>query len=192
MARPREFDTRLALEQAMQVFWTKGYEAASLADLIRAMGISKSSLYETFGSKHELFLASIGLYSETAIGRLSSQLDADVSARRAIESLFAMFVEDSLGADPRGCLLCNCAGEVVPRDSLAAARIAEGMGKLEDAFQRTVVRGQAAGEIAPTHDARALARYLTCVATGLRIMGKARPTRRALKDMARLALKALD
>ena len=192
MARPREFDTRQALEKAMGVFWSKGYEAASLADLIRAMGISKSSLYQTFGSKHELFLASIGLYSETAIGRLSGQLDAEASARRAIESLFAMFIDESLGADSRGCLLGNCAGEVASRDPQAAARIAEGMGKLEEAFQRTVVRGQAAGEIPETHDARALARYLTCVANGLRVMGKARPRRVALEDMARLALAALD
>ncbi len=192
MARPREFDTRQALENAMGVFWTKGYEAASLANLIRAMGISKSSLYQTYGSKHDLFLASLGLYSETAVGRLSGQLDADVSARRAIESLFTMFIDESLGPDPRGCLLCNCAGEVASRDELAAARIAEGMGKLEDAFHRTVVRGQGAGEIPGTHDARALARYLTCVAIGLRVVGKAKPSRRALNDMKRLALTALE
>jgi len=192
MARPREFDTRQALENAMGVFWTKGYEAASLTDLIAAMGISKSSLYETYGSKHELFLASIGLYSETMIGRLSGQLDAEVSARRAIESLFAMFIDEALGSDPRGCLLGNCASEVAARDPRAAARIAEGMGKLEDVFHRTVVRGQGAGEIPDTHDARSLARYLTCIANGLRIMGKATPDRRALNDMKRLALTALD
>lgn len=192
MARPREFDARQALEHAMQVFWTEGYEAASLAGLTRAMGISKSSLYETFGSKHELFLASLGLYSETELGRMSGHLDADVSARRAIESLFAMFVERALGSDPRGCLLGNCASEVGPRDPLAAARIAEGMGKLEDAFRRTVARGQAAGEIPETHDALSLARYLTCVANGLRVMGKATPDRGVLNDMKRLALAALD
>lgn len=192
MARPREFDTRHALENAMGVFWTKGYEAASLAGLTRAMGISKSSLYETFGSKHELFLASIGLYSETMIGRLSGQLDAQVSARGAIESLFAMFIDEALGPDPRGCLLGNCASEVASHDPQAAARIAKGMGKLEDLFHRTVVRGQAAGEISGDHDARALARYLTCVANGLRVMGKVTPDRRALTDMKRLAMTALD
>ena len=139
-----------------------------------------------------MFLASIDLYSERAIGRLTGQLESDVSARRAIDSLFSMFIEEALGPDPRGCMLGNCASELAPRDPLAAVRIADGMGKLEDAFRRTVVRGQGAGEIPETHDSRALARYLTCVANGLRVMGKATPDRRALNDMARLALTALD
>jgi len=56
MARPREFDRNLVLEKAMQVFWSQGYEATSLTDLARSMGLSKSSLYDTFGSKHDLFL----------------------------------------------------------------------------------------------------------------------------------------
>ena len=57
MGRPREFDQTQALEDAMQVFWAKGYDATSLCDLLESMGISRSSLYEAFGSKHELFLA---------------------------------------------------------------------------------------------------------------------------------------
>ncbi|HEX9701827.1 MAG TPA: TetR/AcrR family transcriptional regulator, partial [Rhodospirillales bacterium] len=65
MPRPREFETSEALNQAMQVFWTKGYEATSLADLIGAMNLSKSSFYDTFGSKHEVFLAAIEHYKQT-------------------------------------------------------------------------------------------------------------------------------
>jgi len=61
MARPREFDRNLVLEKAMQVFWSQGYEATSLTDLARSMGLSKSSLYDTFGSKHDLFLESIDI-----------------------------------------------------------------------------------------------------------------------------------
>ena len=59
MARPREFSTDDALGQAMDMFWSKGYQATTLGDLTRAMGISKSSFYDTFGSKHALYLSSL-------------------------------------------------------------------------------------------------------------------------------------
>ena len=62
MGRPREFNENEALESAMQVFWAKGYDGASLGELTSAMGLSKSSLYDTFGSKHELFIAAVERY----------------------------------------------------------------------------------------------------------------------------------
>ena len=70
MARPREFSTDDALGQAMDVFWSKGYQATTLGDLTRAMGISKSSFYDTFGSKHELYLASLERYRAAMHERL--------------------------------------------------------------------------------------------------------------------------
>lgn len=65
MARPREFDVDKVLDAAMAAFWTKGYEATSLADLTSAMGLSKSSFYKAFGSKRALFLTIMDRYGET-------------------------------------------------------------------------------------------------------------------------------
>ena len=70
MARPREFDTTEALSQAMQVFWSKGFKATSLNDLLDAMGLSKSSFYDTFGSKHEVFLETIEHYKKTMTAQM--------------------------------------------------------------------------------------------------------------------------
>ena len=82
MARPREFDANDALEQAMQVFWDKGYQSASLNALTEAMGISKSSFYEAFGSKHELYLSALEHYNATVSGRVVGQFERQrVSAR---------------------------------------------------------------------------------------------------------------
>ncbi len=72
MARPREFSTDDALGQAMDVFWSKGYQATTLGDLTRAMGISKSSFYDTFGSKDALYLASLERYRAALHDRLLS------------------------------------------------------------------------------------------------------------------------
>ena len=68
MARPREFDVDDALDRAMNVFWAKGYEATSMSDLMAAMDLSKSSLYDTFGSKHELFLSALQRYKRQGNG----------------------------------------------------------------------------------------------------------------------------
>ncbi len=193
MARPREFNPDEALEQAMQAFWSKGYEATSLSDLTRAMGISRSSFYETFGSKHALFLDAIERFGDTAVERSVAGLEGDGPARAAIAQVFGRVVDNAVGrGDRRGCFVCNCATEVSPHDPEAAARVAACLGRFEAAFHAAVTRGQRAGEIAADRDPRALARYLTSSLNGLGVMTKARPDRAALDDVVRVVLSALD
>mgnify|MGYP001328507648 CR=1 FL=1 len=193
MARPREFSETKVLEQAMEVFWTKGYEATSLVDLIRAMGISKSSFYEAFGSKHELFIDAIESYIETRVGFVVNLLDRELSGKRAIENIFRIILEmETSEAGGRGCLLCNCAVEISRRDPEAAALVAGGMRRLEDAYFRAVERGQAAGEIRADRDARALARFLVSSENGMMVMAKANPDREGISDIARISLSVLE
>ncbi len=197
MGRPREFDERQALEQAMQVFWAKGYEAASLCDLIQAMGLSKSSFYDTFGGKNDLFIATLDWYRDTVVasftGKLRSRSEELGSARAAIAEAFDMAVESAAGDEGRrGCFLGNCAVEVSGNDPVAAARIRAGIGATENAFHDAIRTGQGQGEIAAKHDPRALARSLTSSLNGLRMMAKVNPEEARLRDIAGLALSVLD
>ena len=193
MARPREFDTTEALNEAMQVFWTKGFEATSLNDLIGAMKLSKSSFYDTFGSKHEVFLAAIEHYKKTMTAQVSAVSELDALARKLIGSLFERAVERMTEeGGRRGCFLNNCAVEVALHDPAAAKLIGGGFGIMEDTFFALVQRGQTEGEIDTDKDPRALARYLTSSLNGIMVMGKANPDREALSDIARIALTALD
>ncbi len=193
MARPREFDTTEALNQAMNVFWTKGYEATSLTDLTGAMGLSKSSFYDTFGSKHEVFLAAIEHYKKTVTSQVSAVSGLDAPARKLIESLFdraANRMTEEGGK--RGCFLNNCAVEIVLHDPTAAKLVGGGLDIIEDTFFALVTRGQREGEIAPEKDARSLARYLNSSLNGLMVTGKATPDREALSDIASTALSVLN
>ena len=197
MGRPREFDERQALEQAMQVFWAKGYDATSLCDLMQAMGLSKSSLYDTFGSKNDLFLSAIEHYCETVQARFLGELRArqrDLgSARAAIAGVFEATVEMAAGGEnQRGCFLGNCAAEVAGHDPAASARVRAGMKATENALFDVVKAGQDDGEIPAGRDARALARSLTSSLNGLRTMAKLDPNEAGLRDIARLAVSVLD
>lgn len=194
MARPREFDTEEALEKALGVFWAKGYEAASLCDLIAAMGISKSSFYEAFGSKRELFLATLDRYNEQEAGRRARDLIAGAETVKAgIAAVFEHQIEVMAGqGDRRGCFLNNCAVEMAPHDPAALSKVSAGLGLMEEAFLEAIERGQEAGEIPARHGAAALARYLTGALNGLIVLAKAGRDRLALKEVARIALAALD
>lgn len=193
MARPREFDTDDVLEKAMQAFWSGGYEATSLSELTRAMGISKSSFYETFGSKHELFLATIERYGETAAERTVGLLEESSWAKGAIAAVFE-FVIDSATAEGqrRGCFINNCAVESASRDAAVASRVVGCLSRLETAFEHAVDRGQIAGDIPGDYDSRTLARFLASSLQGLIVTAKANPDRAKLNDIVRVVLGSLE
>jgi len=193
MARPRAFDRETALEQAMQVFWSQGYEATSLTHLTGAMGLSKSSLYDTYGSKHDLFLACIDYYRDNVTARVGSVVDLPAPARQVIQSVLGRAVDRILEpSGRRGCFLNNTAVEVAPDDPEAARRCRAGMAMMEDAFHKLVVRGQAENGIARTHDPEMLARFLTATVNGIMVVGKANPDRDVLENIVDVAMHALD
>lgn len=193
MARPREFDANDALERAMDVFWTRGYAATSLVDLTDAMGISKSSLYETFGNKRDLFLAALDHYAQSRVGQMVAVLEGDRPGREAIAAVLATLVERALAGRTRsGCFLANCASEVAPHDPDTRRLVAAALGRMERAFHSAVARAQAEGAIAPGRNARALARFLVAVANGLQVLGKAGFGRETLENVVGVALAALD
>ena len=98
MARTKTFDPSVALEQAMAVFWLKGYEATSMQDLVEAMGINRASLYATFGDKRQLFLAAIAHYDATVVRPAMAPLEAPGAAKAEIIQHFQRAV--SLGNSP--------------------------------------------------------------------------------------------
>src|SRR6201986_4998640 len=97
MARHKEFARDEALHRAMEVFWSRGYEAASMGELVKHMGINRQSLYDTFGDKHTLYLAALDRYREVEGRKLFELLERPGSVKRALRHLFEGVVERSLG-----------------------------------------------------------------------------------------------
>jgi TetR/AcrR family transcriptional regulator, transcriptional repressor for nem operon len=193
MPRPREFDPEVALDRAMDVFWSKGYEATSLDDLCEVTGLSRSSLYATFGSKRDLLLRTVDRYVEVRTPSIAAVLSQPLPIREAIAALLRQFIDLIVsGPGRRGCFLGNCAAELPRGDRAALARVRQGLEATEATFRDALVRSKARGELQAGTDADALARFLTAGFQGLRLVGKVNPNRAVLEDIAVTMLRCLD
>jgi TetR/AcrR family transcriptional repressor of nem operon len=192
MARPKEFERDVVLDRAMRVFWSRGYEATSIQHLVARMGVQRGSLYDTFGDKRTLFFAAIDHYDRVVTAKLLATLDDPRSGKDAIRRFFRLKIQFAKEPGrPRGCLVTNSAAELSSRDRGTATRVGTALTKIEVAFHRAVVRAQKAGEIDPTRNPRALARFLTSSAQGLSVMAKTSPDRAVLQDIVKVILAAL-
>ena len=193
MARPREFDVNAALERAMDVFWSKGYEATSLDDLCEATGLSRSSLYATFGNKRDLLLQTVDRYIERRTRNIRAALARQPNIHEGIAALLREFIDQIVsGAGRRGCFLGNCAAELPRSDRTALARVRRGLARTEETFREALARAAARGELPVGADVDALARFLTASFQGLRLVGKVNPDRAILEDIAATILRCLD
>jgi TetR/AcrR family transcriptional repressor of nem operon len=193
MARPREFDAAVALERAMETFWSKGFEATSLDDLCEVTGLSRSSFYATFGSKRDLLLRTVDRYVEQRTPALAAVLAQPGPVREAFAELARQFIDQIVaGSGRRGCFLGNCAAELPRSDRAALARVRQGLESTEATFRDALARAKARGELPEGADVDALARYLTAAFQGLRLVGKVNPDRAALEDIAATMLQCLD
>jgi AcrR family transcriptional regulator len=188
--RPREFDVEQALDRALQVFWRKGYEGASLPDLTEAMGINRPSLYAAFGNKEALFRKALDRYAEGPGAYVHAALN-EPTARAVAERLLSGAVD--LATDrrhPHGCLLvqgalaCGEAAESV-RKELCDRRMA-----FQALMRRRFERAQAEGDLPADADAADLARYLAAVLHGVAVQATGGASRAELRRVVEMALRA--
>jgi len=188
--RPRNFCTETVLDRAMTVFWRKGYEGASLADLTEAMGINPPSLYAAFGNKEGLFRAVLERYDDRRKGlmeRVLSAPDPKSVARLFLEGV-AEFAVDTSGRNPPGCLLVqsglSCSDDDIP-EALAQHRAEK-----ERALRERFERDRKDGKLPRSADPATLARYLSAMANGLCVQAAAGATAAELRAVAEIALAA--
>ncbi|MCL6706724.1 TetR/AcrR family transcriptional regulator [Pseudomonas sp. R2.Fl] len=192
--RPRAFDREAALKQAMLLFWRKGYEATSIAELVEAMGIGSPSLYAAFGSKEALYAEALRYYATNHEAFVWGRFFAAGSAREAIVALLmdsAAALTGSVVDIPSGCM--------VALSSVGSEGHAE-LGELVRSqravtFERLKTRLERAladGELPPSTDVGALARFVQTVQFGMSILARDGVGRADLEDVARLAIMSWD
>jgi TetR/AcrR family transcriptional repressor of nem operon len=190
VARTKEFEPLEALDAAMELFWRKGYEAASMRELLDAMGIGRGSFYATFGDKHALFLSALDRFQKVRTLWVEEALQGE--GLGGIEEVFQRSLDGLFQfRPPRGCLLANSAVELAPHDPEVAARISGYVGRTEDAFRDALETARNRGEVPSGSDPRALARFLVNTLHGMRVLARAGTDRETLEDTVRVALGTL-
>ncbi|WP_439490256.1 TetR/AcrR family transcriptional regulator, partial [Algoriphagus sp.] len=173
-------------------FWEKGYNATSAQDLVNALGISRSSLYDTYGDKHSLFVRALKRYRQERIDPVLQAVDTTEDVEEYVKFFFGFIKTEALGEDtPLGCFLVNSAVEMAPVDPEIAA-IANGIMKdTEDALCKAITKGQDLGIYSSHYDARSLAKFVFNSVNGLRVTVKFDVDKKMYEDIVNVTLSVL-
>lgn len=186
--RPREFCVDAALTAALRVFWSKGFEGASLSDLTEAMGITRPSLYAAFGNKEELFRKALDLYETEKLAYMRAALEAPTARGVAERLLYGALRMQTTGSDPKGCLgvissvACGAEAESIKAEVIARRASSNA------ALQQRMARAKADGDLPDTIEPDSLVRYLNAVLQGLCIQAGAGASAEELRTLVETTL----
>ena len=188
--RTRQFDVDEALDRALEVFWARGYEGATLPELTRAMGINRPSLYAAFGNKEELFRKALDRYLAGPQGFMAEALK-EPTARAVAEAIFSGFIRMQRGRDrARGCLVVQgalaCGEEAEPVRRELARLIQAAVTAFRERFERAVQDG----DLPKGTDCAGLARYVATVLNGLAVQAASGATEKDLRLVSARAMQA--
>ncbi|MET7361277.1 TetR/AcrR family transcriptional regulator [Streptomyces sp. NPDC005562] len=196
MARPRSFDEERALDAAMHAFWANGYEATSTQDLCEATGLGRSSIYNTFTSKHDLFRRALTRYMETMnASQLALLEDTGLAAVDRVRALLDRIIDGEFehreNGHSMGCLTVNTTVELAGRDPEAARMLERDLAARLTVLRATIRSGQRDGDITSARGADTLAQFVNAVIGGMRVAAQGGADRDTLQGIAETALAAL-
>ncbi|MDF1588187.1 MAG: TetR/AcrR family transcriptional regulator [Gammaproteobacteria bacterium] len=191
LGRPRQFDQDKSLNAAMLQFWRHGYASTSMQDLLNCTGLSKSSLYQSFGNKSTLFSSCLVHYQDRLIADLEQQLSSKLSGLQFIEDLLDAVIAEAGSAHRKGCLLVNTANELAGLDPHVAGAVDLGFGKIRKIIARALNKAQQNGEICCEIDVDPMADFIVSGISGLRTMVKSGASQDRLKRVSAMLLNTL-
>jgi len=185
----KSFDEEEAIEKAMHVFWEKGYESASMADLIEVTGINRGSLYNAFGGKEQLFIKSLLKYDVENRREVLAQLEFLNNPKEAFSRLFEGLVKEvTLDKSKKGCFMINTALNLQAHPKEIQKIVTKGLGDTEAFFRRGIEVAQARNEMSNSHDPATTAKTLLAFVVAIRVLGRGVYKERDLQSVADQAL----
>lgn len=188
MARQKEFNPDNIINKALALFRQRGYEATSVNDLVQHLGIGRGSLYNTFGNKHDLYLAALDRYLEESED--APMLTPPLNAKETITALLFQQVEQALQDAPLGgCFLVNSAVELGAHDPDVATRVKNNLANGEEGFYQLLSHDPSLA--LSDNERRQLAQFFLNIVLGIRLMAKTNPDRTMLTNVVTVALRVL-
>ena len=192
MGRTKQFNQQAVLDDAMHLFWERGFHSTSMQDLVDHLGVNRQSIYDTFGGKHELFEAALERYREMQALPMRRALEEDGPLGDVLRHWFRDMIAEMLKKNGKGCLLVNTATELAEQDDVIFGVCSANARQLEATFSGLLVRAQQAGDIPADRAVIPLARFLMSTINGLAVTAKATRDPEVLNDVVEVALSALD
>jgi AcrR family transcriptional regulator len=186
--RPREFDVDEALAAALRVFWTKGYDGASLTDLTSAMGITRPSLYAAFGNKEALFRKALDLYEREKLAYVGQALEAPTSRQvveRLLRGALAMQTSD---CEPKGCMRVLTSVSCGPEAESIRADLMQRRQSSQRALCERMNRAKEEGDLPAGTDVDGLCAYLGAILGGMAVQAGSGAPRAQLEALVDTAL----
>ncbi|MFH7005308.1 TetR/AcrR family transcriptional regulator [Flavobacterium bizetiae] len=173
MARTKEFNEDQALDKAIEIFWHKGYNGTSAQDLVTHLGLSRSSLYDTFGDKQKLFAQSLQRYQKNAQKQVMELFDQSENIKETLHDIFKQAVIESLeDRITKGCFMVNSSVELAMHDEEIAKIVKNNSQVMEEVFTKAVQKGQDSGDILKANSAKVLARFIFNNYSGIRVLAR--------------------
>jgi TetR/AcrR family transcriptional regulator, transcriptional repressor for nem operon len=192
MARVKEFDESEVLEKALEIFWSKGYNGTSMQDLIDGLGISRSSLYDTYGDKKTLFLSVLRHYRERESAALIEQINTSANIYDTIKHILTYTISNCIeDKQKKGCFMVNTTIELAPHDDEIKGIVIANKKEVEQVFAKAIAKGQELGHINKRHEAKALSKFIFNTFTGLRVSAKGGTDKKTMQDVIDITLAAI-
>jgi len=191
MARPKEFERDTALDNAIAIFCDHGFEGTSTEVLLDGMGISRQSLYDTFGDKRRLYLEALQRYIEDGVANQVAALNGRASALAGVEAVLLAMASKAAVAGAPGCMGIGAICEFGQSDAEVSALIGRSGRRLVAALERCLAAAKTKGELGKDVDPRAAAQFLTATITGMKVAARGGATTDTLCNIARMALRSL-
>ena len=192
MARHKEFDPEHALGKAINLFWRLGYENTSLEALMKEMGIARQSLYDTFGDKRALYLKAMAHYRDQTNNQMQKMLNEVPSVRDGFAKLLYGLAGETREQHERGCLLLSANLQRDIKDTVIRDFLRDNQARVEAILVEALVRAQKQKELPSNAAPAALARFFVVTIQGMRSMARLKSDRKALEQVARIALAVFD
>lgn len=191
--RPREFDRKLALAKARDVFWSRGYEGVSMADLVDTMGIASARIYAAFRSKEALFREAVELYASDEGGFAERAVQEETTAIRAIERSLREAIENcTRKGRPPGCMVVSAATNCSAENQGVQEFLADYRSRRTVLLAQRLKRAVADGELRPDTDVAGLADHYAAILIGIAVQARDGVSRKRLLATVPPAMTALQ